>query len=428
MIVDSTALTEQAVRDILISSFQSAGQRCSALRMLYVQEEARDRLLNMLYGAMDALTIGDPWNTDTDVSPVIDTDAQTEISDYVAAQEKAGKVLKKLPAPETGTFVTPAVIDVGGIEDLEREIFGPVLHVATFKARDIDKVVDDINGKGYGLTFGLHTRIDDRVQQIVERIHVGNVYVNRNQIGAIVGSQPFGGEGLSGTGPKAGGPLYVNRFRRTAEAEHVEAPEGKAVSLSDLQTALDELDARNWAVRPNRIEVLRKALSGKGGVIRKALAETAALDMTPQTLPGPTGESNRLAMYPKGVVLCLGPTLDIAIAQAAQALGTGCAAVVVAPGAEQAVKPLIDAGVPVAGLEGSVSAETLSEVKGIAAVAAAGNSDWTRELRIALAKRDGAIIPLETQTISPDRYVVERHLCIDTTAAGGNASLLATAE
>lgn len=428
MIVDSTALTEQAVRDILISSFQSAGQRCSALRMLYVQEEARDRLLNMLYGAMDSLTIGDPWNTDTDVSPVIDADAQAEISDYVAAHEKAGKVLKKLSAPTTGTFVTPAVIEVGGIEDLEREIFGPVLHVATFKARDIDKVVDDINGKGYGLTFGLHTRIDDRVQQIVERIHVGNVYVNRNQIGAIVGSQPFGGEGLSGTGPKAGGPLYITRFRRTAAAEHSDAPQGNAATLQALQAAFDGLDSRNWAVRPNRIEVLRKALAGKGGVIRKALAETAALDMTPQTLPGPTGESNRLAMYPKGVILCLGPTLDIAIAQAAQALGTGCAAIVVAPGAAQVVQPLIDAGAPVSGLDGSVSAATLSEIKGIAAVAAAGASDWTRELRVALAKREGAIIPLETQTIAPDRFVVERHLCIDTTAAGGNASLLATAE
>ena len=165
------------MRDILISSFQSAGQRCSALRMLYVQEEARDRLLNMLYGAMDALTIGDPWNTDTDVSPVIDADAQGEISAYVTAHEKAGKLLKKLPAPALGSFVTPAVVEVGGIEDLERETFGPVLHVATFKARDIDKVVDAINARGYGLTFGLHTRIDDRVQQIVERIHVGNVYV-----------------------------------------------------------------------------------------------------------------------------------------------------------------------------------------------------------------------------------------------------------
>ena len=428
MIVDSTALTEQAVRDILISSFQSAGQRCSALRMLYVQEEARERLLTMLDGAMDALVVGDPWNIDTDVSPVIDADAKSEIGGYLDAQEKAGKVLKKLPVPNDGSYVSPAVVEVGGIEDLEREIFGPILHVATFKARDIDKVVDSINNRGYGLTFGLHTRIDDRVQQIVERIHVGNVYVNRNQIGAIVGSQPFGGEGLSGTGPKAGGPQYVARFRRTASAESHDAPKGEALSLKKLQSAIDGLDARNWSMRTNRVEVLRKALSGKSGVIRKALAETAALDMTPQTLPGPTGESNRLAMYPKGPVLCLGPTLDIAVAQAVQALGVGCPAVIVAAGAEQAIQPLKAAGVPVTALEGCIEAKALSELKGIAAVAATGASEWTRELRLALAERDGAIVSLETQTISPERYVVERHLCIDTTAAGGNASLLATAE
>ncbi|HRP25091.1 bifunctional proline dehydrogenase/L-glutamate gamma-semialdehyde dehydrogenase PutA [Thauera sp.] len=427
MIVDSTALTEQAVRDILISSFQSAGQRCSALRMLYVQEEARERLLDMLYGAMDALTIGDPWDTATDVSPVIDADARNDISTYVDAQEKAGTVLKKLSAPDVGTFVTPAVVQVGGIEDLEREIFGPVLHVASFKARDIDKVVDAINARGYGLTFGLHTRIDDRVQQIVERLHVGNVYVNRSQIGAIVGSQPFGGEGLSGTGPKAGGPHYVARFRRMAAVEQHDAPKGRAVPLGEVQSALDGLDASNWAARPDRVAVLRKTLSGKSGLIRKALNETAAFDMTPQTLPGPTGESNRLSLYPKGPVLCLGPTPEIALAQAVQALGAGCAAVLVAPDAKQFVRPLIDAGAPVAALDGVVAAETLGAVRGIAAVAAAGASDWTGELRIALARRDGAIVPLETQTIAPERYVVERHLCIDTTAAGGNASLLATA-
>ncbi|HAF55085.1 MAG TPA: bifunctional proline dehydrogenase/L-glutamate gamma-semialdehyde dehydrogenase [Thauera sp.] len=428
MIVDSTALTEQAVRDILISSFQSAGQRCSALRMLYVQEEARDRLLDMLHGAMDALTIGDPWRTDTDVSPVIDADARDEISAYVAAHEKAGKVLKKLPAPEVGTFVSPAVIEVGGIEDLEREIFGPVLHVATFKARDLDKVVDAINAKGYGLTFGLHTRIDDRVQQIVERLHVGNVYVNRSQIGAIVGSQPFGGEGLSGTGPKAGGPHYVSRFRRTAAPEQHDEPKGRSLPIGELQPALDGLDASNWAARSDRVAVLRKVLSGRSGLVRKALNETAALDLTPQTLPGPTGESNRLSLYPKGTVLCLGPTAEIALAQAVQTLGAGCAAMLVAPDVKQSVRPLIDAGAPVAALDGVVAPEALGTVKGVVAVAAAGVSAWTRELRIALAGRDGAIVPLETQTISPERYVVERHLCIDTTAAGGNASLLATAE
>jgi len=414
MIVDSTALTEQA--------------RCSALRMLYVQEEARERLLEMLYGAMEALTIGDPWNLATDVSPVIDAEAQQDISAYTAAREAAGKLLKSLPAPAQGTYVSPAVIEVDGIADMEREIFGPILHVTSFKARDIDKIVDDINARGYGLTFGLHTRIDDRVQQIVERIRAGNAYVNRNQIGAIVGSQPFGGEGLSGTGPKAGGPHYVERFQRRAATEAVAAPGGAVFEAETIQAKIDSLDARNWAARPDRVAVLRKALAGSGSVIRKALAETAAFDMTPQTLPGPTGESNRLSFHPKGTVLCLGPSAEIAIAQAAQALGAGCATLIVAPEVRELAQPLIDAGAPVAAVDGVIAAESLTSLRDIAAVTAAGNSDWTRALRIALAQRPGAILPLETQMIAPERYVLERHLCIDTTAAGGNASLLAAVD
>jgi RHH-type proline utilization regulon transcriptional repressor/proline dehydrogenase/delta 1-pyrroline-5-carboxylate dehydrogenase len=428
MIVDSTALTEQAVRDILISSFQSAGQRCSALRMLYVQEEARERLLEMLYGAMEALTIGDPWDTATDVSPVIDKEAQQDISAYAAAQQSAGKLLKSLPAPEQGTYVSPAVVKVDGIADMEREIFGPILHVASFKARDIDKVVDAINARGYGLTFGLHTRIDDRVQQIVERLRVGNAYVNRNQIGAIVGSQPFGGEGLSGTGPKAGGPHYLERFRRRAVAEILAAPEASLVDIAEIQAKIDALDARNWAARPDRVAVLRKALAGSGSIIRKALAETAAFDMTPQTLPGPTGESNRLSFYAKGTTLCLGPTAEIAVAQAAQALGAGCAVVIVAPEVSKLAQPLIDAGAPLALVDGTIAAETLTALQDIAVAAAAGVSEWTRALRLALAQRPGAIISLENQKIAPERYVLERHLCIDTTAAGGNASLLASVD
>ena len=427
MIVDSTALTEQAVRDILLSAFQSAGQRCSALRMLYVQEDARERLLTMLSGAMDALVIGDPWDPATDVSPVIDADAQADIAAYVAAQEEAGRVLKTLDCPGGGTFVRPAIVAVDGIDDLDREVFGPVLHVAGFAAREIDGVVDAINARGYGLTFGLHTRIDDRVQQIVDRLRVGNAYVNRNQIGAIVGSQPFGGEGLSGTGPKAGGPLYLTRFRRTEGPEDAGAPGADAPPLdpTTVQTALDGLDARNWAARPDRIAVLRRALQGRGGPVRRALSAAAALDTEPLTLPGPTGESNRLSFHPKGTVLCLGPTADHALAQAAQALAAGCGAVIAAPGAVAAARPLVEAGAPVAALDGTVAAETLGALDGIAAVAAAGASDWTRDLRRALAARSGPIVPLETTTVAPERYVVERHLCIDTTAAGGNASLLA---
>ena len=426
MIVDSTALTEQAVRDILASSFQSAGQRCSALRMLYVQEEARERLLTMLSGAMEALTIGDPWDPATDVAPVIDAEAEADIAAYIGVQKQAGRLLKAVPAPDRGSFVSPAVVTLGGIDELEREVFGPVLHVASFRARDLDRVVDAINARGYGLTFGLHTRIDDRVQQVVDRLHVGNMYVNRNQIGAIVGSQPFGGEGLSGTGPKAGGPHYVARFRRREAPAAHPAPASEPLAPGRVQAAIDGLDARNWAARPDRVAVLRRALAGEGGAVRRSLSAAAAFDPGPFTLPGPTGESNRLSLHPRGTVLCLGPDRETALAQAVQALAAGCAVVVAVEGGEAAARPLAGAGAPVAALDGTVAAERLATLSGIAAVAAAGSSDWTRALRIALARREGPIVALETEVVAPARYILERHLCIDTTAAGGNASLLAS--
>lgn len=205
MLVDSTALPEQAVRDIVASAFQSAGQRCSALRCLYVQDDIAPHFIDMLKGAMDELCVGDPWALTTDVGPVINQAAYDSINAYIAANAAKGALLHRGDAPESGLFVAPTLLKVGGIADLEREIFGPVLHVATFKAHELDKVIADVNARGFGLTFGLHTRIDTRVQEIADGIHVGNLYVNRNQIGAIVGSQPFGGEGLSGTGPKAGG-------------------------------------------------------------------------------------------------------------------------------------------------------------------------------------------------------------------------------
>ena len=425
MIMDSTALPEQAVDDIVASSFQSAGQRCSALRMLYVQEDIRDRVVEMIEGAMDALVTGDPWSVDTDVAPVIDADAKTDISGYVDKQKKMGRVLKQIDAPGNGQYVGAALVELNGIEELEREVFGPVLHVATFKANELDNTIDAINGKGFGLTFGLHTRIDDRVQHVVDRIEVGNTYVNRNQIGAIVGSQPFGGEGLSGTGPKAGGPNYVNRFRRTeAPTEHA-APEAAPVSASEIADALTGADATGWAARMDRVPVLRRATEGEGGVVRRAVNAAAAFDNGPFDLPGPTGESNRLSMPPKGAVLCLGPETDTALAQAAQALAAGCPAIVVAPGATEAVKPLQKAGAPVKAFDGTVAAEDLKTIDGLITVAAAGATDWTRSLRVALAARDGRIVQLETDVIAPARYYAERHVCIDTTAAGGNASLLA---
>ncbi len=215
MIVDSSALPEQVTRDIVASAFQSAGQRCSALRMLYLQDDIADDVIEMIRGAFEVLDIGNPAELSTDVGPVIDQDAQAALERHVARRGKAGRTVwrRELPADTAaGCYVAPTIIEIGSILDLKRENFGPVLHVARFKSDDLGKVIDDINATGYGLTLGLHSRIESTRRFIEQRAKVGNFYVNRNQIGAVVESQPFGGEGLSGTGPKAGGPNYVARF------------------------------------------------------------------------------------------------------------------------------------------------------------------------------------------------------------------------
>lgn len=215
MIVDSTALPEQVARDAVASAFQSAGQRCSALRLLCVQEDVADTMIEMVAGAMAELTLGDPALLATDVGPIIDGEAQANIAAYVAEARAAGRVIAeagRMNLPAGGHFVPPVMIRLDHATDLKREIFGPVLHVATWKGGELDALIDAINASGYGLTLGVHTRIDGVAAHIAARAQVGNVYVNRNQIGAIVGSQPFGGRGLSGTGPKAGGPHYLHRF------------------------------------------------------------------------------------------------------------------------------------------------------------------------------------------------------------------------
>ncbi len=370
MIVDSTALPEQAVTAIVESAFQSAGQRCSALRCLYVQEDIASDLLHMLKGAAKELKMGDPWEYSTDVGPLIDATAQARFNDHIAAARAEGRVMFELDTPNTGNFLAPTMIKVGGIEDLKEEIFGPVLHVATFKANELDKVIAAINATGYGLTFGLQTRIDDRVQLVSESIHAGNIYVNRNQIGAIVGSQPFGGEGLSGTGPKAGGPQYLTRFAKR---------ETPSVDTS-------------W---PDAAEATKVA---------QAVADCPA-GAAPVTtsLPGPTGESNRLAHFARDPFLCMGPGQSTAEAQRDAVIAAGGRAVIV----DRMVDP-----------------QYLAHLEGIAGAIWWGDAAQARAYDQALASRDGAILPLLTG--QPDAGYVrgERHVCVDTTAAGGNAALL----
>lgn len=215
MIVDSSALPEQVVRDVLASAFQSAGQRCSALRVLYLQDDVFDEMETMIRGGFEALHIGDPKHLSTDVGPVIDPDAQAALERHVARREASGHTVWRLGMPDgtaKGCFVAPTIMEIGSILDLKRENFGPVLHVARFSAGELDRVIADINATGYGLTLGLHSRIAATHRYVKAHARVGNMYINRNQIGAIVESQPFGGEGLSGTGPKAGGPHYLARF------------------------------------------------------------------------------------------------------------------------------------------------------------------------------------------------------------------------
>ncbi|MEM8880376.1 MAG: bifunctional proline dehydrogenase/L-glutamate gamma-semialdehyde dehydrogenase PutA [Pseudomonadota bacterium] len=380
MVVDSTALPEQAVRDIMASAFQSAGQRCSALRMLYLQDDIAAPFLEMLKGAMDELVVGAPQDAACDVGPVISETAQSDIARHIDAARKDGRVIKSLCAPAGGHFIGPTLIDLpGGIGALEREVFGPVLHVATFRAAALPEVLDAINQRGFGLTFGLHSRIDDRVEMVTRDVRAGNIYVNRNQIGAVVGSQPFGGEGLSGTGPKAGGPHYLPRFTQSAQ--------GRADVPHDA----------NPKVPLNAPALCQKL---------QTLAPPLAAPRRETAMPGPTGEANTLWVYPRGRVLCLGPGAEAAARQADLAKTAGCAALAIA-------EPVDLAG--------------LRDAGNLDAVLWWGDDSFARSIRVALSARPGAIIPLITAADPGPFLVLERHLCVDTTAAGGNAALLAAA-
>jgi len=294
-----------------------------------------------------------------------------------------GRLLHQISAPDEGIFVPPSVIKITGVADMTEEVFGPVLHLATFKSSELDKVVSAINASQYGLTFGVHSRIDTRIEQLCNSLNVGNIYVNRNQIGAIVGSQPFGGEGLSGTGPKAGGPSYLSRFVKPDPAPITQLPAATDIA-GKVQTVLNELP----------------------------LTDRTPLET--KMLPGPTGEKNQLSSYPRGTVLCLGPGIEPACLQAKMATAVGCKGVIIAAGAR-----------PGEGIDGTLDLSTLETLTGFDAVVLWAGEDALRFARAALARRDGALIPLIHARDLGERCVIERHVCFDTTAAGGNAALLA---
>lgn len=403
MIVDSSALAEQVVADVLSSAFDSAGQRCSALRILCLQEDVADRMLEMLRGALKELSVGNPVQLSTDIGPVITAEARETIEAHIDRMRKAGRPVEQLELDaETrhGTFVPPTLIEIEDIAELHREVFGPVLHVVRYRRDALDALIDAIDATGYGLTFGLHTRIDETIAHVGARIEAGNVYVNRNIIGAVVGVQPFGGHGLSGTGPKAGGPLYLHRLLSVRPP--IILPGGNAPEPARLWTDFVSDPAT-------------RALCG------------AVLDASPYghkaELAGPVGERNVYALKPRGTVLCLAATERGLAVQIASVLATGNR--VLLEGTDLPALP--------AGLESHVAiTDDLAQAQ-FDAVLFEGDSDALRRLNGEIAARGGPIVlvhGLHPDAIARgelyplDLLMLEGTTSINTAAAGGNASLM----
>ncbi|MCP5222476.1 MAG: trifunctional transcriptional regulator/proline dehydrogenase/L-glutamate gamma-semialdehyde dehydrogenase [Zoogloeaceae bacterium] len=415
MIVDSTALPEQVVADVVASSFDSAGQRCSALRVLCLQADIADHMLEMLAGATRELSIGNTADVRVDIGPVIDAEAQANLERHVTDMQSKGARVTRMPLGAdcaNGTFVAPAVIEIASLADLAREQFGPILHVMRFKARDIDKVVEQINASGYGLTLGVHSRIDECIERIAERAHVGNMYVNRNMIGAVVGVQPFGGEGRSGTGPKAGGPLYLHRLLRRTPG----AVLSQAVAIDDpapFQALLDWIDGGGRAIlEGDDVQVLRD----RADAYRARRLSGCKLD-----LPGPTGEDNSLRFVPRGRVAGVASNQVARVHQLLAALASGNRIVFAANPSAKALLGLLPKT-----LTPWVTVEDDWLGTGVDAVLFDGKDDAADAWRQRLAARDAPITPLVRAEPEYDlaRLVHERTLSVNTAAAGGNASLM----
>ncbi len=416
MIVDSSAQPEQVIQDVLLSAFGSAGQRCSALRLLCVQEEVADAHIEMLVGAARELRLGDPLERDTDVGPVIDGPAARALESYLARIAPSRMLFRAAGGPAGGTFVAPAIVRVDGVAELAGEVFGPVLHVLRYRREALGELIDELNATGFALTCGVHSRIDETIEFVAARIRAGNVYVNRNMIGAVVGVQPFGGEGLSGTGPKAGGPWTVPHLRA----------QGEAAALHPR-----DLGAHRAGELPVAVRALIDARDGLPEAARSICDEVARA--TPLgweiALVGPTGESNTLRYRARGRVLCLCEDAGAEDAnlwmQIGAALATGNLALAVdnAPGRRI-----------LAALPGPAKARLAWcadwHSAHFEAVLFHGAEDACRELRRELAAREGARIPLvraERGRYRLDRLVSEQVVTVNTAAAGGNASLMTLA-
>lgn len=409
LIVDSSALPEQVVQDVMMSAFDSAGQRCSALRVLCLQEDIADKTLEMLLGAVRELRVGNPDRLATDVGPVIDDEARTNLLSHIARMRESGHAVHQYVLDkvcDTGTFVPPTVIEISALAELEKEVFGPVLHVLRYRRDELPALVHAINASGYGLTLGVHSRIDETVAYVIAHAHVGNIYVNRNIVGAVVGVQPFGGEGKSGTGPKAGGPLYLLRLQHDATPAFV--MKGKVpdnLALTALAT---------WAKDQGKPTL---------GKLCKSYARESLLGRA-MTLTGPTGEHNSQSFAARGNVACIATSQTVLLNQLAAVLATGNHAVI-----EQMLVDYLPQDLPQEVQACLTVASCLGETSlQMALVDSAVADEW----QMPLAQRDGAVVPVvlvtDQQPVPIWRLVAERAVSINTTAAGGNAHLMTLSE
>lgn len=467
MVVDSTALPEQVVDDVIASGFQSAGQRCSALRVLFLQEEIADEVIKMIIGAMGELSVGNPAKLSSDVGPVIDQNALNSLQVHTQTMAIEGELLYQTPLSQEcdkGTFFAPRLYEIKDIGQLKGEVFGPVVHVIRYKAKNLDNVIDAINSTGFGLTAGVHSRIQETCNRIAKKVHAGNIYINRNTIGAVVGVQPFGGHGLSGTGPKAGGPSYVYRLTKTQPRgqhsadqppEQTKAKvdfcfEHNPSSLTTIEHSVTELNNAHPAwenteikQRIQKIKAFIDTLQSmpEPGLLDHAhtlINEAEALFASPKDLIGPTGEQNTLLAESRGVVLCIQQQdLDIysSLRQVIAALLCGNTVVHLCPNHSGITSAINTSGLSNVYQRIAVNSQAevqklllLDPIKAVAISASEQQSQWIDQ---ALRKRHNAMLPLIPETIGPSlikRFYLEKTVSKDTTASGGNASLLAMDE
>ncbi len=475
MIVDSTALPEQVVDDVISSGFQSAGQRCSALRVLFVQDEIADKVITMLKGALQELTVADPSKLSTDVGPVIDQKAMDHLNAHVEYLKDKGTLLYQCELPEMGDmphfFFAPRLYEISDLSILKEEVFGPCVHVIRFKGTEIDSVIDQVNATGFGLTMGIHTRIEGRAEYLAKASQAGNIYVNRNMIGAVVGVQPFGGRGLSGTGPKAGGPTYLTRLvKEKASPENLQTTDQLPDDVNFKITPEVESEVAQLMDNSIKVEKLWRTTKSndRTSVLRQLIAKLATaetvnqladdLDQTlsdarsqlntiegiitiPKTMPGPTGESNTLHLEPRGCVVCYADkdtSVNFWVISIITALATGNTVVTVVSDlfyneALEFRDKLLSTGVS----EGVFQVAKLEQLTTILAhphltgAVIGSGCEHKSFVNTQLAARSGYILPVissEYYDTLIHRLLTEKTISVDTTASGGNTSLMTMEE